>query len=180
MSRMNLTTIDIEPNGGRTNVVMTVDPLHDETWTQGYRAHRRNELDNLEAAIRGGDRGDSPREAASRQITGQSPELGDQLPDPADTRPRLATPPPTAMPQRPQIARASSHCDAHAQDPAPVLVTGRTLLFAWVVVPPYSACRAAAGAQDALGQAVDACPLGQRRLLGAAHRRDHSSPGPFG
>ncbi|HEX4659056.1 MAG TPA: SRPBCC domain-containing protein [Streptosporangiaceae bacterium] len=48
----HLTTIDIEPAGDRTNVVMTVDPLHDETWTQGYRAHRHNELDNLEAAIR--------------------------------------------------------------------------------------------------------------------------------
>jgi uncharacterized protein YndB with AHSA1/START domain len=48
----HLTTIDIEPAGDRTNVVMTVDPLHDGTWTQGYRAHRGNELDNLEAAIR--------------------------------------------------------------------------------------------------------------------------------
>jgi uncharacterized protein YndB with AHSA1/START domain/catechol 2,3-dioxygenase-like lactoylglutathione lyase family enzyme len=47
----HLTTIDIEPAGARTNVVMTVDPLHDETWTQGYRAHRDNELDNLGAAI---------------------------------------------------------------------------------------------------------------------------------
>jgi uncharacterized protein YndB with AHSA1/START domain len=48
----HLTTIDIEPAGDRTNVVMTVDPLHDETWTQQHRAHRGNELDNLEAAIR--------------------------------------------------------------------------------------------------------------------------------
>jgi uncharacterized protein YndB with AHSA1/START domain len=48
----HLTTIDIEPAGGRTNVLMTVDPLHDETWTRQHRAHRRNELDNLEAAIR--------------------------------------------------------------------------------------------------------------------------------
>ena len=48
----HLTTIDIEPAGDRTNVVMTVDPLHDETWTQEYRAHRGNELDNLEAVIR--------------------------------------------------------------------------------------------------------------------------------
>jgi uncharacterized protein YndB with AHSA1/START domain len=48
----HLTTIDIEPAGDRTNVVMTIDPLHDETWTQGYLAHRGNELDNLEAAIR--------------------------------------------------------------------------------------------------------------------------------
>jgi hypothetical protein len=36
----------------RAHVVMTVDPLHDETWTQQHRAHRANELDNLEAAIR--------------------------------------------------------------------------------------------------------------------------------
>jgi uncharacterized protein YndB with AHSA1/START domain len=48
----HLTAIDIEPAGGRTKVVMTIDPLHDETWTQGYRAHRGNELDNLGAAIR--------------------------------------------------------------------------------------------------------------------------------
>ena len=46
----HLTTIDIEPAGDRTNVVLTVDPLHDETWTEGYCAHRGNELDNLEAA----------------------------------------------------------------------------------------------------------------------------------
>lgn len=31
---------------------MTVDPLHDEIWTQEYRAHRGNELDNLTTAIR--------------------------------------------------------------------------------------------------------------------------------
>ena len=48
----HLTTFDIEPAGDRTNVVMTVDPLHDETWTQQHRAHRGEELDNLEAAIR--------------------------------------------------------------------------------------------------------------------------------
>jgi uncharacterized protein YndB with AHSA1/START domain len=48
----HLTTIDIQPAGHRASVVMTVDPLHDETWTQGYRAHRGNELDNLDAAIR--------------------------------------------------------------------------------------------------------------------------------
>ena len=48
----HLTTIDIEPAGRRARVVMTVDPLHDETWTQGYRDHRGNELDNLDAAIR--------------------------------------------------------------------------------------------------------------------------------
>jgi uncharacterized protein YndB with AHSA1/START domain len=48
----HLTTIDIQPAGDRTNLVMTVDPLHDETWTQQHRAHRGSELDNLEAAIR--------------------------------------------------------------------------------------------------------------------------------
>lgn len=47
----HLTTIDIEPAGDRTRLVMKLDPLHDETWTQEYRAHRANELDNLEAAI---------------------------------------------------------------------------------------------------------------------------------
>jgi uncharacterized protein YndB with AHSA1/START domain len=48
----HLTTIDIEPAGGCTRVVMTVDPLHDEAWTRQHRAHRASELDNLEAAIR--------------------------------------------------------------------------------------------------------------------------------
>jgi uncharacterized protein YndB with AHSA1/START domain len=48
----HLTVVDIEPAGDRTNVVMTVDPLHDETWTQEYGAHRDSELGNLEAAIR--------------------------------------------------------------------------------------------------------------------------------
>ncbi len=31
---------------------MTIDPLHEEPWTQEYREHRAPELDNLEAAIR--------------------------------------------------------------------------------------------------------------------------------
>ena len=48
----HLTTIEIEPAGDRTNVVMTLDPLPDETWTQDYRAHRADELDKLAAAIR--------------------------------------------------------------------------------------------------------------------------------
>jgi len=48
----HLTTIDIEPAGDRTHLVMTADPLHDETWTQGYRAHRATELDNLDAALK--------------------------------------------------------------------------------------------------------------------------------
>jgi uncharacterized protein YndB with AHSA1/START domain len=48
----HLTVVDIEPAGERTKLVMTLDPLHDETWTQDYRDHRGHELDNLEAAIR--------------------------------------------------------------------------------------------------------------------------------
>jgi uncharacterized protein YndB with AHSA1/START domain len=48
----HLTTVDIESDGDRTKVVMTLDPLHDETWTGQHRAHRVNELDNLEAATR--------------------------------------------------------------------------------------------------------------------------------
>jgi hypothetical protein len=30
---------------------MTVDPMHDENWTERILAGRNNELDNLEAAI---------------------------------------------------------------------------------------------------------------------------------
>jgi uncharacterized protein YndB with AHSA1/START domain len=48
----HLTTIDLEPAGERTRLVMTVDPLHDEAWTQQHRDHRGNELDNLGAAVR--------------------------------------------------------------------------------------------------------------------------------
>jgi uncharacterized protein YndB with AHSA1/START domain len=48
----HLTTIDLEPARDCTKVVMTVDPLHDETWTQQHRAHRRDELDNLDGAVR--------------------------------------------------------------------------------------------------------------------------------
>jgi uncharacterized protein YndB with AHSA1/START domain len=48
----HLTTVDIEPVGDRTTVVMTLDSLHDEAWTQQHRAHRVNELDNLEAALK--------------------------------------------------------------------------------------------------------------------------------
>jgi uncharacterized protein YndB with AHSA1/START domain len=48
----HLTTVDIEPVGDRTKVVMTVDPLHDETWTRQHRAHRGEELDHLEAAVK--------------------------------------------------------------------------------------------------------------------------------
>ena len=48
----HLTTIDITPVADRTKVIVTVDPLHDENWTQEYCDHRANELDKLDAAIR--------------------------------------------------------------------------------------------------------------------------------
>lgn len=48
----HLTTVDIVPVGERTTVVMTVDPLHDETWTRQHHAHRGEELDNLATAIK--------------------------------------------------------------------------------------------------------------------------------
>jgi uncharacterized protein YndB with AHSA1/START domain len=48
----HLTTVDIEPAGDRTHVVVTVDPLHDATWTQQHRAHRAQELDNLDTAVK--------------------------------------------------------------------------------------------------------------------------------
>jgi hypothetical protein len=48
----HLTTIDIASAGDCTNMVMTLDPLHDETWTREYRDHRDHELDKLDAAIR--------------------------------------------------------------------------------------------------------------------------------
>jgi uncharacterized protein YndB with AHSA1/START domain len=44
------TVVEITPLGDQTKVVMTVDPMHDETWTERILAGRNNELDNLEAA----------------------------------------------------------------------------------------------------------------------------------
>jgi uncharacterized protein YndB with AHSA1/START domain len=45
----HLTAIDIARAGDRTNVIMTLDSLHDQTWTREYRDHRDHELDNLMA-----------------------------------------------------------------------------------------------------------------------------------
>lgn len=47
----HLTVIDINPAGNRAKVVMTVDPMHDATWTERILAGRTNELDNLQTAI---------------------------------------------------------------------------------------------------------------------------------
>jgi uncharacterized protein YndB with AHSA1/START domain len=47
----HLTTVDIEPDGGGARVVMTVEPMHDEVWTERMLAGRKNELDNLSAVL---------------------------------------------------------------------------------------------------------------------------------
>ncbi len=48
----HLTTIDLHPDGNRTTVIMTLDPLQDEAWTKQHHAHRGEELDHLEAALK--------------------------------------------------------------------------------------------------------------------------------
>jgi len=60
------TSVDVEPAGDRTTVVMTIDPLHDGTWTQGYVDHRGQELDNLDAVIRRLSTGTGRRSASAR------------------------------------------------------------------------------------------------------------------
>lgn len=42
-----LTVVDLEPAGDGARVVMQVEPLHDETWTQRLLDGRANELENL-------------------------------------------------------------------------------------------------------------------------------------
>ncbi len=43
----HLTTVDLAPTDSGTLVTMTIDPMHDEEWTQRIVAGRANELDNL-------------------------------------------------------------------------------------------------------------------------------------
>ena len=42
-----LTVVDLEPASDGTRVVMQVEPLHDEVWTERLLAGRANELENL-------------------------------------------------------------------------------------------------------------------------------------
>jgi uncharacterized protein YndB with AHSA1/START domain len=42
-----LTVVDMEPAAGGTKVVMTVERMHDEVWTERLVAGRKNELENL-------------------------------------------------------------------------------------------------------------------------------------
>jgi hypothetical protein len=45
------TVIDLHDSGDRTRAVMTMEPLHDEEWTQRLIMGRKNELDNLTTLI---------------------------------------------------------------------------------------------------------------------------------
>lgn len=48
----HLTVVDIEPAGeGQVGVRMTVEPMHDEEWTERMLTGRANELDNLERVL---------------------------------------------------------------------------------------------------------------------------------
>jgi hypothetical protein len=43
--------VDLNPTAEGVRVVMTVDPMHDELWTQRLVMGRENELDNLAKVI---------------------------------------------------------------------------------------------------------------------------------
>ena len=48
-----LTLVELEPAGSDVKVTMTVEPLHDDVWTERLLAGRGNELDNLAAVVGG-------------------------------------------------------------------------------------------------------------------------------
>ena len=47
----HLTVVELAPAALGTEVTMTVEPMHDEEWTQRLLAGRANELDNLAALL---------------------------------------------------------------------------------------------------------------------------------
>jgi uncharacterized protein YndB with AHSA1/START domain len=49
-----LTVVDLEPTPEGTRIVMQVEPLHDEVWTQRLIDGRTNELENLARLVTGG------------------------------------------------------------------------------------------------------------------------------
>lgn len=49
----HLTTVELSPQDEDVRVVMTVEPMHDQDWTQRLVAGRKNELDNLGRLITG-------------------------------------------------------------------------------------------------------------------------------
>ncbi|MFF9562484.1 SRPBCC domain-containing protein [Leifsonia sp. NPDC014704] len=50
-----LTEVELEPVDGGTRVIMRVEPLHDDVWTERLLAGRANELDNLARLIDAGE-----------------------------------------------------------------------------------------------------------------------------
>jgi uncharacterized protein YndB with AHSA1/START domain len=46
-----LTVVDLEPTDSGVTVVMTVEAMHDDVWTQRLLAGRANELENLAAVV---------------------------------------------------------------------------------------------------------------------------------
>jgi hypothetical protein len=50
-----LTVVEIRPSGDDVHVVMTMDAMHDEEWTQRLTAGRGDELDNLGRVIGAGE-----------------------------------------------------------------------------------------------------------------------------
>ena len=49
----HLTVVTLTPSSAGTDVEMTVEPLHDEVWTERIIAGRGNELDNLHRLVVG-------------------------------------------------------------------------------------------------------------------------------
>jgi hypothetical protein len=45
------TLVELRATGSDTHVVMTIEPLHDEEWTERIVMGRKNELDNLERLL---------------------------------------------------------------------------------------------------------------------------------
>src|SRR4051794_28860465 len=49
----HLTVVELEPADGGTKVTMTVEPMHDDVWTERMLTGRANELENLAAVLAG-------------------------------------------------------------------------------------------------------------------------------
>jgi len=47
----HLTVVELSPEGEGTRIVMHIEPLHDEVWTERLTQGRTNELDNLAALV---------------------------------------------------------------------------------------------------------------------------------
>lgn len=47
----HLTVVELSPEGEGTRILMHIEPLHDEVWTERLTQGRTNELDNLAALV---------------------------------------------------------------------------------------------------------------------------------